>query len=131
MSLLEARCRRFVAIAALMLALTSCSSHKAAQNPSSPATSATAAATPTPTADKATVHACADAKESSTGDATGDKHAESARSWAELSDVPTLREIAAKYARGTDSEGIEGAHLYTAANLIYTWCLQHGLGGLG
>jgi hypothetical protein len=128
----DARSRRLAIIAALTLALASCSSPKAAQSPSSPPTQATTAATTaTPAADQATVQACADAKDSTSGDAAGDKHAADARSWAELSDVPTLREIAAKYARGTDSEGIEMAHLYTAANLIYAWCLGHGLGGLG
>lgn len=131
MNLPEARSPRLASIVALTLALTSCSSHKAAPSASSQRTQATAAASTSPAADQATVHACADAKASTTGDAAGDKHAEDARTWAALSDVPTLREIAAKYTRGTDSEGIELAHLYTAANTIYTWCLQHGLGGLG
>jgi hypothetical protein len=104
--------RQLAIIVALTLALASCSSHKTASGPSNQPTQATAAATTaTPAADQATVHACADAKESTTGDDPGDKHAEKARSWAELSDVPTLREIAAKYARGSDSEGIEMAHL--------------------
>ena len=128
----DVRSRLLTAIAALTLALTACSSHKAATSPSGPPTqTATPATTATPTADQATVQACADAKDSTSGDAAGDKHAQDARSWAELSDVPTLREIAAKYARGTESEGIEMAHLYTAANLISAWCLGHGLGGVG
>ncbi len=125
-----ARSRHLVTVAAFALALTSCGSDKPAPTPSSQPTQAATAAPSTPAADKATVHACADAKDSTTGDAIGDEHAQSARTWAALSDVPTLREIAAKYARGTESEGIEMAHLYSAATSIYTWCLQHGLGGL-
>jgi len=113
--------------ASLVLALVACSSGTPAAKPIRTPVPATTSA-PSPAYDKATLDACTNAMDSSPD--PDDKHAEDARSSAALSDVPTLREIAAKYARGTDSEGIEGAHLYTAKSTIAVWCLQHGLGGL-
>lgn len=86
-----------------------------------------AAATPSPTFDQATVNACNYAKKGIAGDGQASFQAtKDAMSSAELSDVPALRDVAAKYA----SDGTEAGNVMANAGAmrIETWCLQHGFG---
>ena len=88
--------------------------------------SSASASSPTPTFDRSTVRACEYARTAVAGDgekaarATGD-----ALSAAEMSDVPTLRQIAAKYA----SDGTTAGNIMANAGAlrIQTWCIDHGL----
>lgn len=98
-----------------------------AKDSSTAAPSATVTVTETPGWDKATLKACEEAKASLDSTDIDNKHAPQARSWAELSDVDTLREIADRYPAGTESKTLESTYALTAAAAIGTWCIQHDL----
>ena len=99
------------------------------EQPSPAASSPQAQVTPqvvTPTGyGQATTHACDAARSATQGDDPEREIAKRAMSWAGLSDVDTLREIAAR----DQDKPVELANIYayTAALRIYTWCIQHGM----
>jgi hypothetical protein len=106
-------------LAAALLLLAGCSNtEKPSAQPPAP--------TPAATYDGSTLSACKDAAAATNGPDKGNRHALLARSSAELSDIPALREVARKYSDDAPlGSGLSDAHVSAAAYTIYTWCIEH------
>lgn len=114
--------RTFPIIALAALVLAGCGSHHDAAAPTTPA------AVPSPTYDGSTLGACKEADLTIDTSDPDFRHAQAARSFAALSDVTALREVAERYTDVTQvGTPIDDAHALTAAVTISTWCLQHGV----
>lgn len=111
-----------ITAAAAVLVLTGCGGSHHAAAPATPT------AVPSPTFDGSTVAACKEAALVAVGKDGGDNaHAKLARGDAELSDVPTLRELAKKYSDAAPGSTLDGVRALTAAYELETWCIQHGV----
>lgn len=116
---------RTVAVAsAAVLALTGCGGSRTASAPP--------AVTPAASQgwDTATLDACKEAKVFSVGSG-GQKHADSARSSAALSDQQVLREVARRFETAPEvwTKGLDEAHAAAAAFEVSTWCINHRVPG--
>jgi hypothetical protein len=115
------RFRVLVAVAALAVVASGCGDSGAPAADSSPTPA------PSPSFDPSTVRACGYARKSVEGEGEVSFRAtEDALSAAELSDVPALQQIAAKYA--SDGTPLGNIKADTGALRIKTWCLDHGMG---
>lgn len=112
--------RTLIAAGALgLLSLAGCGGTTHTATPASPT------AAPSPTYDGSTLDACKEAAHATDPGEQGFKHASNARGFAELSDVPALREVAKKYSDADIGTPLDDAQAATAAITIYTWCIQH------
>lgn len=111
-----------IVTAMVALTLTGCGSSHHTTTPTTPA------AAPAPTYDGSTIAACREAAlVAAGGDSDDNAHAKLARGDAELSDVPTLRELAKKYSDAAPGSVLDGVRALTAAYDLDTWCIQHGI----
>jgi hypothetical protein len=106
-------------LTAALLVLTACGSS------TEKTTAPTPTGLPSPTYDGSTLGACKEAVLATTGKDTDLKHARAGRGFAELSDVPALREVAAKNTGDDLFTPADDARALAAAYTIYTWCIQH------
>lgn len=115
-----------IAIAAITFTAMTTVSVAACGNSGRPATaSGTPTAAPSPTYDGSTLSACKEADQTGESSDKDFRHAKAARSFAALSDVPALREVAKKYAGTGIDETSDELQALAAAVTISTWCLQH------